>query len=179
MPPTFSATDFLARLTAAWPFLCGAWILGFTLGWRTEKLVYAAALLISIGFIVLGPHIAAASMALKLDRRWQGYGRWPLCLIVGLSTAGLFDYCTNSIQVSILQPSTLFLGLLTSVGAVLGHDAGLAALTLHPHPRRLLGLVLFLIFPFSLSIAVLAGYGTFLFTLYLKTGLSTFIFAHG
>ena len=86
--------SFSSRLSLARAFLGSCFAAGFFLAlWDPHpRLLLTAAVGITTGMLVLGPNTAAALYTLGLQRILDGYLRWPLCVVIVLSSVYLLDY---------------------------------------------------------------------------------------
>lgn len=148
-------SSFLERLGAAWAYLTALFAAGFAVAlWDPHpKAVLTLALGISLGMLLLGPYSAAALYSTKLQARCGGHLRWPVCLLLALSTVFLLDY----VLVWTL-PQFVLAGATACLGTVFGHDATLAVLELRAQPRARVDPWMVSLFPLIVGLAVLAGY---------------------
>ena len=132
----------------------GVFAIGFLIAWWDPhpKLILTLAIGLSCGMLLLGPYAAAALYTTKLQQVWHGHLRWPLCLILAVSSVVLLDAFLHW-----STPQLVLAATVASVGTVFGHDASLAVLELRGSAGRvdpwMVGL-----FPALVGLAALAGY---------------------
>ena len=148
-------TSFFDRLDATRIPLAVLFCAGFCVAvWDPKaKVVLTLALGISCGMLILGPYSAAALYATRLQSRFGGHLRWPVCLLLSVSAVLLLD--------TLLHWSRLQLalaGLTASLGTVFGHDAIIAILELKSLPGGRVDPWMVFLFPIIVGLAVLAGY---------------------
>lgn len=148
-------TDFLDRLGSARAWLTALYALGFAVAlWDPQaKVVLTLALGVSCGMLVLGPYAAAALYATRLQGRFGGHLRWPVCLLLSLSAVFLLDAV-----LSWSRPQLVLAAATASLGMVFGHDATLAILELRARSGRQLDPWMVVLFPLLVGLAVLSGY---------------------
>lgn len=132
----------------------GVFAIGFAIAWWDPHpmLILTLAVGLSCGILLLGPYAAAALYTTRLQHVWHGHLRWPLCLLLALSSVALLD--------SFLHWSTaqrILAASVASVGTVVGHDATLAVLELRGGTQRVDGWMVGL-FPILVGLSALAGY---------------------
>ena len=148
--------SFSSRLRLARAFLGSCFAAGFFLAlWDPHpRLILTAAIGITTGMLVLGPNTAAALYTLGLQRILDGYLRWPLCVVMVLSSVYMLDYLVawENTQFALASFSAL-------LGTIFGHDASLAVLKL----KNTSGLDHWMVFlfPLFIALALLAGYSSF------------------
>lgn len=148
-------TSFFDRLSSArWP-LTLLFASGFVIAvWDPKtKIVLTLALGLSCGMILLGPYSAAALYATRLQSRFDGHLRWPICLLLAVSAVLLLDALLvwNRLELALA-------GLTASLGTVFGHDATIAILELRSLPGGRIDPWMVTLFPIIVALAVLAGY---------------------
>ena len=148
-------TSFLDRLEAARAPLGLLFCAGFGVAlWDPKTMVVLTlAVGISCGMLVLGPYSAAALYATRLQSRLGGHLRWPLCLLLALSTVLLLDALLHW-----SRPQLVLAALTASLGTVFGHDATIAILELRGLPGGRVDPWMVVLFPALIGLAVLAGY---------------------
>lgn len=148
-------TSFSDRLEAARTPLAAFFCVGFGLAlWDPKaRIVVTLALGISCSMLLLGPYSAAALYATRLQSRFGGHLRWPLCVLLSVSAVLLLD---NFAQWSRLQVTLA--GLTASLGTIFGHDATIAVLELRSLPGTRADPWMVMFFPAIIGLAVLAGY---------------------
>jgi hypothetical protein len=148
-------TGFFDRLDAARTPLTVLFCAGFSVAvWDPKtKVVLTLALGITCGMLVLGPYSAAALYATRLQSRFGGHLRWPVCLLLSVSAVLLLD---TLVHWSHLQLALA--GLTASLGTVFGHDAVIAILELRSLPGGRVDPWMVFLFPVIVGLAVLAGY---------------------
>jgi hypothetical protein len=148
-------TNFLDRLTAARTALSLLFCAGFVVAlWNPKTMVVLTlALGISCGMLVLGPYAAAALYATRLQSRFGGHLRWPICLLLAISTVFLMDAMLHW-----TRPQLILAGLTASLGTIFGHDATIAVLELRSLPGGRADPWMVFLFPVLIGLAVLAGY---------------------
>ena len=148
--------SFGSRLHLARTFLGACFAAGFSIAlWDPHpRLILTAAIGITAGMLILGPYAASALYSLGLQRILDGHLRWPLCVVMVLSSVYLLDYLFGwkNDQFALASFSAL-------LGTVLGHDATLAVLELKSTPS--LDGWMVLLFPLLIGLALLAGYSSF------------------
>ena len=124
-------TSFSNRLETARTPLAALFCSGFCVAlWDPKaKIVLTLALGISGGMLLLGPYSAAALYATRLQSRFGGHLRWPLCLLLSVSTVLLLDVGLHWNRLELVLA-----GLTASLGTIFGHDATIAVLELHSLP---------------------------------------------
>lgn len=147
--------SFIQRFRLTLPFLAAWYAAGFAIAWWNPhpRLILTVSLGISLGTLLLGPYAAAALYTLRLQQVWSGHLRWPLCLMLALSSVLLLDYL---LAWSI--PQLLLAGATALLGTVLGHDATLAVLELRATPGTHLDRWMVGLFPLLSGLAALGGY---------------------
>ncbi len=112
----------------------GIFAIGFVIAWwdPDPRLILTLAGGLSCGILLLGPYAAAALYTTRLQQIWRGHLRWPLCLLLALSSVAC-------------------------VGTVVGHDATLAVLELRSSAGRVDGWMVGL-FPVLVGLSALSGY---------------------
>ncbi len=128
--------------------------IGFAIAWWNPhpRLILILAVGLSCGMLLLGPYAAAALYTTRLQQIWNGHLRWPLCLLLAVSSVVLLD--------TFLHWSTaqlILAGVVACVGTVFGHDASLAVLELRGGAGRIDPWMVCL-FPIIVGLAALAGY---------------------
>jgi len=148
-------SSFTERLSQTRPYLLGVFGAGLAIAfWDPHpKLILTVALGISIGMLLLGPYAAAALYTTRLQYVLGGHLRWPLCLMLAVSSVVLMDYFLAWKMHQILLG-----GAATAAGTVLGHDACLAVLELRSSPVEKTDPWMVVLFPLLVGLAVLAGY---------------------
>ena len=116
-------------------------------------LILTVAIGISVSMLALGPYAASAIYLMRLHRFLGGHLRWPLCLLLAVSTVFLLE---NFLHWS--KPQIVLAGVTASVGSILGHDATLAVLELRASSQSSPDYLMVVLFPLCLGLAVLAGY---------------------
>ena len=149
--------SFSGRLGLAGKFLTGCFAAGFLIAlWEPHaRLILTAAVGISAGMLILGPYTATVLYTLGLRQLFKGgHLRWPLCVLMVLSSVYLLDHLLGwkNTQFALACGSAL-------LGTVLGHDATLAILELKGTPS--LDGKMVLLFPITVTLALLAGYSSF------------------
>ncbi|MBT4610987.1 MAG: hypothetical protein HOC05_13165 [Gemmatimonadetes bacterium] len=147
-------SSFLDRLSMASSLLGGVFVIGFLIAWGDPdpKVILTLAIGLSCGMLLLGPYAAAALYTTRLQHVWHGHLRWPLCLILAVSSVVLLDSFLHW-----STPQLVLAAAVATVGTVFGHDASLAVLEL----RRSAGQVdpwMVGLFPALVGLAALAGY---------------------
>ena len=149
-------TSLSRRLSLAGNFLTGCFAAGFLIAlWDSHpRLILTAAVGISSGMLILGPYTATVLYTLGLRKLFKGHMRWPLCVLMVLSSVYLLDHLLGwkNTQFALAFGSAL-------LGTVLGHDATLAILELKGTPS--LNGKMVLLFPITVTLALLAGYSSF------------------
>ncbi len=163
-----SAVSFSDRMWNAWPLMAIWFGVGFAIAlWGPHpKLILTVAIGISLGMFGLGPYAAAAIYFMRLHRFLGGHLRWPLCLVLAISTVYLLDYFLQWSQLQIILA-----GITASIGTFLGHDATLAVLELRSAPDANPDYAMVILLPLVVGLAVLAGYCSLAF------GVGAFNFA--
>lgn len=148
-------TSFLDRLGAARSVLAVLFCTGFGVAlWNPKTMIVVTlAVGISCGMLILGPYSAAALYATRLQSRFGGHLRWPVCLLLAVSTVFLMDALLHW-----SRPQLILAGLTASLGTVFGHDATIAVLELRSLPGGRVDPWMVLLFPSFIGLAVLAGY---------------------
>ena len=148
-------TSFLDRLEAARTPFSLLFCVGFGVAvWDPKaKIVLTLALGISCGMLVLGPYSAAALYATRLQSRFGGHLRWPICLLLAISAVLLMDAMLQWTRVQLVLA-----GMTASLGTVFGHDATIAVLELRSLPGGRVDPWMVLLFPMLVGLAVLTGY---------------------
>lgn len=164
-------SSFLDRLGLARHYLLVLFVLGFGVAlWDPQtKVILTLALGISCGMLLLGPYSAAALYTTRLQARFGGHLRWPVCLLLSLSAVFLLDYVFDWSRGQLVLASVT-----ASLGTVCGHDATLAVLELRSLPSARVDVWMVLFFPALIGLTVLAGYcslGFGLGTYHLVAGL--------
>ena len=149
-------TSFSRRLGLARNFLIACFAAGILIAlWDPHpRLILTAALGITGGMLILGPYAAVLLYALGIQRILNGHLRWPLCVLMVLSSVYMLNYLLGwkNGQFALASGSSL-------LGTVLGHDATLAVLELRGTPS--LDNRMVLLFPIIIALALLAGYSSF------------------
>lgn len=149
-------SSFSKRLSLAQTLLGACFAAGFIIAlWDPHpRLILTVAVGITAGLLFLGPYAAAVLYALGLQRLLNGHLRWPLCILMVLSSVYLLNYLLGwkNAQFALASCSAL-------LGTILGHDATLAILELRGTPS--LDGWMVLLFPIFIVLALLAGYSSF------------------
>ena len=148
--------SFSTRLKLTRSVLGICFAIGFSIPlWDPHpRLILTIVISITAGILFLGPYAAAALYSLGLQQIFNGHLRWPLCVIMVLSSVYLLSYFLNSKDTQFALAS--FSALL---GTVLGHDATLAVLKLRGSTGFDGWMVL--VFPLLIGLSVLGGYTSF------------------
>ena len=152
--PVDPLSSFLHRLSMSTRLMGGLFAIGFLIAWWAPhpKLILTLAIGLSCGMLLLGPCAAAALYTTRLQHVWHGHLRWPLCLILAVSSVVLLDSLCHWSNAQLALA-----GVVASVGTVFGHDASLAVLEIRGGAGHLDPWMVAL-FPAFFGLAALAGY---------------------
>lgn len=147
--------SFLHRLRLTVPLLAAWYAAGLVIAWWDPQpgLILTVALGATLGMLLLGPYAAVLLYTFRLQQRWRGHLRWPLCLVLVLLAVLLMGHALDW-----TWPQAGLAGTAALLGMVLGHDATLAALEVKATPGRRLDRPMLALFPLLLGLAALGGY---------------------